>query len=420
MKTHQAFDTNLNASKTMTNPYETKKNRKTISAFTLTTIAVALALSGLLSACGKSADTKAPAVAAAAAPKAVADPMLVSIKPDMAKNFAVTALQPVDVATIQEISGRIDANERLVARIGAAVTGRVTEVLVEVGDRVRSGQTLARIASPELTNAQLAYLRASSAASLANRGVERARQLIQADVIGTAELQRRESEVAIALAEQRAAADQLRLLGMPSDALEKLREQGSLAAGANVSATLSGVVIERKVSQGQVAQPGEPLFTVADLSNVWVIGALPEQAARTVALGQRVDVTVPALGEQKLSGKVVFISDTISPDTRAVTIRTQVDNPNRSLKPQMLATLSIKGAPSKQLTVPTDAVVRENDKDHVFVKTGDNRYRLTPVELGAATDGIRPILKGPASGTSVVTSGAFHLNNERKRSQLEE
>ena len=383
-------------------------------------IAVAIALTGILSGCGNdSSEAKAPTPATTQA-KVPADPMQVTVKPDMGKNFAVTALQPVDVMSMQEISGRIDANERLVTRIGAAVTGRVTEVLAEVGDRVRSGQTLARIASPELTSAQLAYLRASSAASLANRGVERARQLIQADVIGTAELQRRESEVAIALAEQRAAADQLRLLGMPADALANLRDKGNLAPGANVSATLSGVVTERKVSQGQVAQPGEALFTVADLSNVWVIGALPEQAARTVALGQRVDVTVPALGDQKLSGKVVFISDTISPDTRAVTIRTQVDNPNRELKPQMLATLSIKGAATKQLTVPSDAVVRENDKDHVFVKTGDNRYRLTPVDLGPASDGIRPLLKGPAAGTSVVTSGAFHLNNERKRSQLEE
>ena len=392
------------------------KRRKSLPMMTLT--ALSIALLALVSGCGKSGNEAKPPVAAKA--KAVVDPMQVEVKPDMSKNFTVTALQPMSVTTVQEVAGRIDANERLVTRIGAAVTGRVTEVLVEVGDRVRSGQTLARVASPELTAAQLTYLRASSAASLAERAVERARQLIQADVIGSAELQRREAELAISRAEERAAADQLRLLGIPDDTMARLRHQGGLAPSANVTATLSGVVTERKVSQGQVAQPGEQMFTVADLSSVWVIGALPEQAARTVLLGQRVEVTVPALGDQKFNGKVVFISDTISPDTRAVTIRTQVDNPQRDLKPLMLATLRITGAATQQLAVPTSAVVREYDKDHVFVKTAENRYRLVPVELGAATDGVRPLLKGPASGTPVVTTGAFHLNNERKRAELEE
>jgi cobalt-zinc-cadmium efflux system membrane fusion protein len=188
---------------------------------------------------------------------------------------------------------------------------------------------------------------------------------------------------------------------------------------ASVTSTLSGVVTERKVSQGQVAQPGEQMFTVADLSNVWVIGALPEQAARTVQLGQKVEVEVPALGERRLTGKVVFISDTISPETRAVTIRTQVDNSQRELKPQMLATLRIAGASSPQPAVPLGAVVRENDRDHVFVKTSDNRFRLTPVDLGPASGNLRPVLKGLAVGTPVVTEGAFHLNNERKRAELE-
>ena len=133
---------------------------------------LAFACLGLLAACGKSGQSidstgKAaiPATtASAAASKVATDPMAVEVKPEMARNFKVQALAPVELASMQELSGRIDANERLVIRIGAAVTGRVTEVLAEVGDRVRSGQTLARIASPELTTAQLAYLRANASA----------------------------------------------------------------------------------------------------------------------------------------------------------------------------------------------------------------------------------------------------------------
>ena len=368
----------------------------------------------LLPACG---DKKSkPDATAAAAP---ADPMEVVIKPDMAAQFKVSPLAMQDITPWLEISGRIEANDRLVTRIGAAVTGRVTEVLAEVGDRVQLGQALARVASSELTTAQMGYLKAHSAASQAERAVERARQLILADVIGSAELQRRESELAIARAEFRAAGDQLRLMGLPTAAIDRLKDQGTLHPVASVSATLAGVVIERKISQGQVAQPGDPLFTVADLGNVWVVGALPEQTARSVLAGQTVNITVPALGNRSLSGKIVYVGDTVSPETRSVTIRTQVDNAQRDLKPQMLATMRVRGATQQTLALPAQAVVRENDRDHVFVRTADLRFKLTPVELGPAQDELRPVLKGLAAGAEVVTEGAFHLNNERKRAELE-
>ena len=377
---------------------------------------ILIALVLFLAACNKP-NTTAPTTQIAQKQKL--DVLSVDIKSSMLQSFKVSAIEPVEMTIMQEISGRIDTNERLVTRIGASVTGRVTEVLGEVGDSVRVGQTLARIASPELTTAQLAYLRANASASLAERAVERARQLIQADVIGSAELQRRESELSIARAETRASADHLRLMGISTDGITKLREQGNLQPTAGVTATQSGVITERKVSIGQVAQPGDQLFTVADLSNVWVIGALPEQAARTVQLGQKIEVNVPALGERKLISRVVFISDTISPETRSVTIRTQVDNPKRELKPQMLANLRLAGATTQQLAVPLGAVVREGDKDHVYVQTGPLRFRLTAVELGSGNGGLRPVLKGLAQGTQVVIDGAFHLNNERKRSELE-
>ncbi|MBA2964945.1 MULTISPECIES: efflux RND transporter periplasmic adaptor subunit [Ramlibacter] len=385
---------------------------------------VLLALATLLLAgCGRPASDASAAATTAPAAQAPAgkasDPLVVDIPPAMAPNFKVETAASREIAVVQEVVGRIDANEKRVARIGAAMTGRITEVLAEVGDTVRAGQTLARIASPELTAAQLAFLRATSAAQLAERAVDRARQLIQADVIGSAEVQRREAELAIARAESRAAADQLRLMGVPADAIAHLGERGALAEAAGVTATLAGVVTERTVSKGQVSQPGDPLFTVADLSTAWVVGALPERTARAVALGQQVEVAVPALGERKLAGKVVFISDTVSPDTRTVTIRTEVDNRDRALKPQMLATLRIAGPATRQLTVPAGAVVRENDRDHVFLRTEGQRYRLTPVELGPAVDGQRPVLQGLQAGAAVVVEGAFHMNNERKRAELE-
>lgn len=387
-------------------------------------LVLALAIAGLISltltACGNG---EKPATAVAEQAKPELDPSEVMVSPEMASNFKVAAVTQTELASVQEIAGRIEANERKVTRIGAVVTGRVTEVLAEAGDRVKSGQVLARVASPELTSAQLAYMRASATATLAERSVERARQLIAADVIGSAELQRRESEVQIARAELRAAGDQLKLMGLSGDALTRLRGQGSVAPAAAIAASSAGIVIERQVSQGQVAQPGDPLFTVADLSNVWVVGALPEQMARSVQVGQDVQVDVPALGltveDPPITGKIIYVGDTVSTQTRTVAIRTQVDNKDLALKPQMLASMRIQGAVEKVLAIPAVAVVRENDKDHVYVKKAENHYRLTPVDLGATSGGQRPVLKGLSEGAEIVVEGAFHLNNERKRAELE-
>ena len=356
-----------------------------------------------------------------AAPKAeqVSDPAIVEIKPDMATQFSVERVQLTDIAVTQRVSGKIEANEQRTTRIGSSVTGRITQVMAEVGDRVKAGQALAKLSSPELTNAQLAFLRAVSSSKLAERSVERAQQLVAADVIGFAELQRREVELSVARAELRAASDQLRLIGLSPTTIESLRENGSLASEVAITATQNGVVVERKVSQGQVAQPGDPLFTVADLSNVWVVGALPEKNANSVYLNQRVDVEVAAIGNTLLHGKIVFISDTVHPDTRTVAIRTAVNNPKFELKPQMLASLVLKGQTVRQLAVPASAVVRENGREYVFVQLDKLRFRLTEVRLDPAVGDYRPVIKGLDEATPIVVDGTFHLNSQRKRAELE-
>jgi cobalt-zinc-cadmium efflux system membrane fusion protein len=373
-----------------------------------------LGASLMLAGCGESDNDKAePAQAAAPA-----DPSLVSAGENLTTIIKLGEVTRVELSDMLRVAGQVDFDEQRITRIGATVTGRISELQAVLGQQVKVGQTLAVLNSTELGAAQLAYMKARAQAQLNQRSVDRARQLLEADVIGSAELQRRESELAISLSEQRAAADQLRVLGVSSSALEKLSNTGTINSVSPVVATMAGTVVERKVTQGQVVQPSEVLFSIADLSHVWVEAEVPEQQAGLVRAGQNIQVEIPSLGQQ-LTAKLIYIADTVDPVTRTVTVRSELDNADRSLKPAMLATVLIETRPTQRLAVPAKAVVRENDNDQVFVELSPGQYRMTLVKLDKAIGDLRPVMSGLTEGQRIVVDGAFHLNNERKRKETD-
>ncbi|MFO1319993.1 MAG: efflux RND transporter periplasmic adaptor subunit [Burkholderiales bacterium] len=381
-------------------------------------IALATAMLTLLAACGSKEEAKKNAAApgtATAAP-APADPLTVTADGETRKWVRTAPLPVVEFRDMLRVPASASVDETRVARIGASVTGRITELKAIVGQNVQRGQTLATLNSTELSNAQLVFLKALSAKLLAERAAERARQLFEADVIGAAELQRRETELSQAQAEMSAAHDQLGVLGMSEAGIRKLEASRTVNSQSFVVASIPGSVIERTVAQGQVVQPADAVFTVADLSRVWVQAEIPEKQADLVKPGDTVHVQIPALGDRDIRGRIVFVSATVNPETRTVTARTEVDNADRSIRPAMLATMLIQDRPRQRPVVPMEAVVREDNRDHVFVQKGEHRYRLVPVTLGAESDGLRPVLDGVKPNEVIVVDGAFHLNNERKQS----
>lgn len=333
-------------------------------------------------------------------------------------------LKIADVATLPvaetlRVAGHVDFDEQALARIGATVTGRVIQINALLGQAVKKGDTLAQLNSSELSSSQLAYLRAKSQMELHRRNVERAQLLFKSDVIGAAELQRRESEYEIAAAETRAARDQLRVLGVSDGAIGRLGATGHIDSVAGVVTTLNGVVVERKIAAGQVVQPSDVLFVVADLSRVWAVAQVPEQQMSQVKAGQAVRIEIPALNNEKLLGRLIYVGQTVNPETRTVLVRTELDNKEGRLKPAMLASMLIEAAPVERLVVPASAVVREHDEDHVFVAQADGVFRLTKVKLAAENNGQRVVLEGLKPGKRIVIEGGFHLNNERNRKEME-
>ncbi|MFY8177987.1 MAG: efflux RND transporter periplasmic adaptor subunit [Limnohabitans sp.] len=342
------------------------------------------------------------------------------IAPDsLQAQLQITAVASQEVSDMLRVAGQIDFDEQALTRIGSSVTGRVTQIQATLGQIVDKGDTLALINSSELSGAQLSYLKARSERELHRRNMARAKTLFEADVISAAEFQRRESEFEIASAETRAAQDQLRVLGVSPKSIENLANTGTIDSVASVMATINGVVVERKVAAGQVVQASDVLFAVADLSRVWAVAQVPEQQVGQVKVGQSVSIEVPALGHEKLEGKLIYVGQTVNPESRTVLVRTALDNKSGRLKPSMLASMLIESTPVKRLVVPITAVVRQDDTDHVFVEEADKRYRLTPVTLAAEHSGQRVVLDGLKPGMRIVSEGAFHLNNHRNLKEMD-
>lgn len=369
----------------------------------------ALLAAAVLAGCGDKPSAPAPA------PR---DPLAIQAQAELAARLKTGAPEVTEVRETLRVPGRIEADETRLARVGAPVPGRVTDLEAREGETVRRGQVLAVINSTELSSAQLAYLKAVSQRGLAARAAVRAQQLLEADVIGAAELQRRQAELAQAEAEVNAGRDQLKVLGMGGAALERLAGTRTINSTAQIVAPIAGTIIDRKVTEGQVVQPADGVFLVADLSNLWAVADVPEQIAGSVRSGESVQLEIAALPGRLLPGKLSFVAPTVSPETRTVRVRMDLPNPQREFRPNMLASMLIRSAPQWRLTVPAEAVVREENRDFVFVRNGENAYRLQAVQLGAEFEGRRVVQSGLREADVIVLEGAFHLNNERKRREL--
>ena len=348
----------------------------------------------------------------------VRNPYEISPGPDLQKQIRVAKPKWEAVSGSLRVAGRVEADGTRMARVSAPVTGRIIEMSVVEGQHVEEGQVLATVYSTELSSAQSAFLKADTQRQVAERAVSRAKLLLNAGVIATAELQRREAELQQATTDVAAAREQLLVLGLSEENVKALQKGRAVNSVTHILATIPGIVLERKATVGQVVEAVEPVFWIADLSNVWLVADVPEQSAGAIKPGKEVEAEIPALPGRKIRGTLSFVSATVDPDTRTVRTRMDLPNPHRLFKPAMLTTMTLVDGSQRKLVVPTTAVVREGNGDYVFVASGQNTFTLRPVKLGEELGDIRVLLDGVPDGSEIVVEGAFHLNNERKRLAL--
>lgn len=230
-------------------------------------------------------------------------------------------------------------------------------------------------------------------------------------------LKERESVLVEKEIEMNALADQLAVMGMHADDLQRLSRQKGVNSNTPITATINGSVIARHISVGQIVEISDELFVVADLSEVWVVAEVPEKSATTLELNAPADIEIPALAHQRLKGTLSFIAGTVDPDSRTIKIRVVLPNPGFRLKPEMLASIYIQQPSLPALTVAASAVIRDQNQDYVFVETAPHRYNLRAVSLDDEIDGRRRVTSGLTLGEKVVTKGSFQLNSVRIQTQ---
>jgi RND family efflux transporter MFP subunit len=369
------------------------------------------------------ADATAGAVPTQPSPPLGMDPAgeaVVTIAPEIAQRAGIV-VERVTGATSSaalRIPGIVEPNAYRQVIVTPITGGRVTRVLVELGDRVRRGQSMASVYSPELADAQsrLIALRAELQAS--EQEVNRTRRLVEIGAASQQELERIEATHAGRVAAADGARSRLVLLGMPETAIQQLSAGSSVSAVVDVPAPLDGVVTERTVNIGLNVDPSTPLFTVVNLGGVWVVGDVFERDLSRVDPGSQATVIVAAVPGRTYEGKVTYIDPQVNPATRTARVRVEIDNTDRRLRLGMLADISVSaGDGAAVVLVPHDAVQTVGDRQVVYVTVPNapNRYLERTVETGNRRGDQVEIRQGLQPGESIVTTGSFYLRAERER-----
>jgi cobalt-zinc-cadmium efflux system membrane fusion protein len=299
----------------------------------------------------------------------------------------------------------VEADPARLVKILPPLAGRITQLKVQLGQRVEKDQPLAVLDSPDLQAAYADYSRGKVQLANAKRNADRLRGLGVSGGISQKDIQQAETDFLSAQAEYQRAEARLRQIGVDPEASDKLRT-------LTILAPISGSVIDLTVAPGAYwNDPTAPLMTLADLSLVWVTANLPEKDTSRVAKGQAVDVVLAAYPGETFKGQVLFISDVVDPDTRRTKVRIAFQNPGTRLKPGMFANATFYAPKQVMPIVPVSALVLRDDANHVFVEVASWTFEARPVEISFEQDEQAIIRSGVKASDRVITKGGILLND---------
>ena len=347
------------------------------------------------------------------------------------------APQPIAGAIIA--TGKILVSENRIATIGPVHDGRLVRLYAGQGSKVKKGQKLADLESPDIDQAEADYLKAladhenalrTSAAEikLAQATYDRTNMLYQKTITAGKNLQAAEHDLEVAKASAAnsvastkaaltASRRRLLILGLKDADVDALTSKPDLTAVFSLTSPIEGIVVERNATIGATVGSDANLFKIIDISSVWIDANVFEKDVERVKLGQEVKVSVPAFPGSTFSGKVILISSVVDAETRSLKVRTEVPNRDDKLKPDMFANVQIITDLNRTaISIPLAALLNDNGQSVVFV-TADSKYEKRVVTPGIQSNDRVEILDGLKAGDKVVVKGNYLLLQQSKPEQ---
>jgi cobalt-zinc-cadmium efflux system membrane fusion protein len=333
---------------------------------------------------------------------------LFTLPQDQMAHVQVVTIAAARLTRTLRLTGAVAYNAFKTTPVITQVGGPVSRILVVPGQQVKEGQAMLDVSSPDYSQLLDAYLKAADSFRLADKNWVRAQDLYQHKAIAQRDLEQAESDRNQAQADLNAADQGMKILG--------IKNPGDLAKAPSsalipVLAPISGEVVERLVSPGQVVQAGQTqAFTISDLSTVWVLANVYQGDLSAVRSGDDVVVQNDAY-PGTFHGRISYVSPALDPNTRTLQARIVVDNPGEKLKRDMYCTVIVTaGSIANAIAVPDASILRDdNNQPFVYLAINGNQFGRRDVEIGQSLNGQTQILKGLSPGEKVVGDGSLFL-----------
>jgi len=360
------------------------------------------------------------------------DPNNVRVSADQLHQLDVVAVTTGEFRIQKSALGQIAFNEDASTVVLTPFSGRVTRLIARTGDEVKRGDPLFEIDSPEVVQAQTDLIaalhgveKANAQLSLARRVLDRQTGLLKDKATSMREVDQArndfaaaESDLATANGTLTAARNRLRVIvGRDKDEVDRVERERSINPLITINAPIDGTVIGRKVGPGQYVRSdaGDALYSIADLSTMWLKANVPENEIANVRVGQEIEVKVAAVPDRVFKARISAIGAASDASTRRIVVRSEIPNPDRALKAEMFASFKITvGSSASTPIVPIEAIVRDGEQAAVWIERAPLQFERRRVKTGLEFDGRVQILDGISAGEQVVGRGAIFVDNESR------
>jgi membrane fusion protein, heavy metal efflux system len=355
------------------------------------------------------ADSDKGAEVAVARPQSIlsriGDRIVVPPDSPLRTRLAIEAPVVKEVSRMLSLPAVVESDPARTVKVLPPVAGRVIELKVQLGGRVVAGQELAVIDSSDLAQAYSDAEKARSMLNLTKQTLDRLMKLERGAAIAVKDREQAQSDYAQAVSELERSESRLRAIGVPVNPKERSRL-------LSLKAPITGSVIDLQMAAGAyLNDPTAAVMTLANLDTVWVTANVPEKDISFVSADQPANVILASYPDKVFTGRVLFVSDVIEPDTRRDKVRIAFDNPDKILKPNMFANATLVGPSMTRVMVPNSALLMTNDHTNVFVEVADWAFERRDVEIAYQEGTASAIKTGLKPGERIVVKGGVRLND---------